>query len=96
MSMEEIDKGNERAGDVVLSLRDTVAAVERVSKMITEAAENAALQTQSMEQIRIGIEDISQGIQDNSATAQESSATSQELAAQATTLNEMVHQFELP
>lgn len=96
VSMEEIDKGNERAGDVVLSLRDTVAAVERVSKLITEAAENAALQTQSMEQIRIGIEDISQGIQDNSATAQESSATSQELAAQATTLNEMVHQFELP
>ncbi len=55
----------------------------------------SVVQAQSMEQIRLGIEDISEGIQDNSATAEESSATSQQFAAQAAMLNEMVKQFEI-
>ena len=96
VSMEEISRGNERAQEVVSSLHDTVEAVERVSRLITEAAQIASAQTESMEQIRLGVEDISQSIQDNSATAQESSATSQELAAQASILNQMLQKFQLP
>ena len=94
-SMEEITKGNALAGEVLASLKDSVEAIERVNGMIEKTAENAVVQAQSMEQIRIGIEEISQGIQDSSATAEESSATSEQLAAQATTLNEMVQKFEL-
>lgn len=95
VSMEEISKGNGIAGDVVTSLKDAVGAVEHVSDMIRNTARGAAVQAESVEQIRMGVEEISQGIQDNSATAEESSATSQELAASAATLNEMVQQFEL-
>ena len=95
VSMEEINKGNTLANDVMRSLADAVAAVENVNAMIIKTAENAVDQAHSMEQIRIGIEEISRGVQDNSAIAEESSATSQELASQAEILNDMVQKFEL-
>lgn len=95
ISMEEINKGNTIATDVMNSLEDSVDAVDRVNDMIRKTAENAALQADNMEHIRVGIEEIAQAVQDNSATAQETSATSEELAAQAATLNEMVQKFEL-
>ncbi len=95
VSMEEINKGKEIASDVMGSLENSVGAVNKVNGMIRKTAENAVVQAQSMEQIKIGIEEIAQGVQDNSAIAEESSATSQELASQAMLLNEMVHKFEL-
>lgn len=95
ISMEEIGKGNAVANDVMNSLIEAVTAVDNVNVMIQKTAENATVQAQNMEQIRIGIEEISQGVQDNSAIAEESSATSEELASQATLLNEMVQRFEL-
>lgn len=95
VSMEEINKGNALANDVMNSLAEAVEAVENVNAMIRKTAENAVDQAHSMEQIRAGIEEISQGVQDNSAIAQESSATSQELASQAEILNDMVQKFEL-
>ncbi|MCM1088680.1 MAG: methyl-accepting chemotaxis protein [Muribaculaceae bacterium] len=95
VSMEEINKGNTIATDVMASLEESVNAVDRVNDLIKNTAENAALQAESMEQIRIGIEEIARGIQDNSAASEETSATSEELASQAETLNEMVQKFEL-
>lgn len=95
ISMDEITKGNELATGVVESLQASVEAIERVNEMIQKSADNALYQAQSMEQIRLGIDEIADGIQDNSATAQESSATSEELAAQATALNDMVQRFEV-
>ena len=43
-----------------------------------------------------GINQISGVVQSNAATAQEASATSEELSAQATMLDQLVKQFELP
>ncbi len=95
VSMEEINKGNIIADDVMKSLEDAVAAVDKVNGMIKKTAESAADQARNVEQIRIGVEEISQGVQDSSAIAEESSATSEELASQAALLNEMVQRFEL-
>ena len=95
VSMEEINKGNQIADHVMDSLKTAVDAVDNVNGMIQKTAGNAADQAQSMELIRVGIEEISQGVQDNSAIAEESSATSEELASQATLLNELVQHFEL-
>ncbi len=95
VSMEEINKGNIIADDVMSSLVDAVTAVDKVNEMIKKTAESAADQARNVEQIRIGVEEISQGVQDSSAIAEESSATSEELASQAALLNEMVQRFEL-
>ena len=95
VSLDEIEKGNALAIEVVESLREAVAKVEEVNEMIQKSAESAVIQMQSVGQIRDGVEEMSQSIQDNSAMAEETSATSEELAAQAVTLNELVQMFEL-
>lgn len=95
VSMEEIEKGNSIAKDVMNSLEDSVKAVDRVNGMIKKTADNAVVQAQNIDQIRLGVEEIAQGVQDNSATAEETSATSEELASQAAILHEMVQKFEI-
>lgn len=95
VSMEEINRGKEIADGVMNSLEESVNAVDDVDDMIKKTADNASMQAESMEQVRIGIEEIAQGIQDNSAAAEETSATSEQLASQASILNDMVHRFEL-
>ena len=95
ISMEEINKGNAIAKSAMESLKESVSAIGTVNKMIKETAENAAVQAENMNQLRMGIEEIAHGIQDNSAASQETSATSEELASQAETLNRMVQKFEL-
>lgn len=95
ISMEEISKGNAIATDAMNSLKESVSAVDHVNNMIKKTAENAAVQAENMEQLRVGIDEIARGIQDNSAASQETSATSEELASQAELLNKMVQKFEL-
>ncbi len=95
VSMEEINKGNEIANGVMVSLEESVTAVEHVNEMIKKTAGNAVLQAENMEQIRMGIDSIAQGVNDNSAVSEETYATSEQLATQTVTLNEMVHRFEL-
>lgn len=95
ISMEEINKGNSIAISAMDSLKESVSAVDHVNEMIKKTAESAAIQTESMKQLRVGIEEIAKGIQDNSAASQETSATSEELASQADILNKMVQKFEL-
>ncbi len=95
LSMEEISKGNNIATDAMTALKESVSAVDHVNEMIKNTARNSAIQAESMEQLRIGIDEIARGIQDNSAASQETSATSDELATQADLLNKMVQKFEL-
>ncbi len=94
VSLDEIEKGNALAIQVVESLSQAVAKVEEVNEMIQKSADSAQIQMMSVSQIRDGVEEISQSVQDNSAMAEETSATSEELAAQAVTLNELVQMFE--
>ena len=95
VSLDEIEKGNALALEVVESLNQAVAKVEDVNEMIQKSADSAQIQMMSVSQIRDGVEEISQSVQDNSAMAEETSATSEELAAQAVTLNELVQMFEI-
>lgn len=95
ISMEEINKGNTIADSAMSALRESVSAVGGVNNMIRKTAENAAVQAESMEQLRTGIDEIARAIQDNSAASQETSATSEELASHAEVLNKMVQKFEL-
>ena len=95
ISIEEINKGNNIASSTMSSLKDSVKAVDQVNEMIQKTAENAAIQSENMKQLRTGIEKITHSIQDNSAASQETFATSEELASQAEILNKMVQKFKL-
>ena len=94
VSLNEIAKGNEVAGEVKASLQDAVVAFEKVSEMIAQTADMAVEQAEDMKQVRRGVEEINQGISENSAIAEEASATSQELETQAANLNDLIGNFK--
>lgn len=94
VSMEQIEKGNQLANDVLDSLKKAVEAFGQVNGMMEETVKQAVEQANDMKEIRQGVDELSQGVVDNSAIAQEGSATSQELAVQATNLKEMIDKFE--
>ncbi len=94
VSISEIAKGNELAGNVKVSMQEAVNAFVQVNGMIVETTDMATEQAKDMEQIKKGVENISHSIMENSAVAEESSATSQELAEQASKLNQLVKHFQ--
>lgn len=94
VSLNEIAKGNEVAGEVKASLQDAVVAFEKVSEMIAQTADMAVEQAEDMKLVRRGVEEINQGISENSAIAEEASATSQELETQAANLNDLIGNFK--
>ncbi len=94
VSLEEIAKGTEMAGEVKASLQDAVIAFEKVREMITQTADMAVEQAEDMKQVRRGVEEINQGVSENSAIAEEASATSQELETQAANLNDLIGNFK--
>ena len=95
VSLDEIQKGNALAEEVLNSLSISVTEMKNVNSMIQNTATNAAIQMQNINQIKDGVEEMSQGVQDNSAMAEETSATSEELAAQAVVLTELMQKFKL-
>ena len=95
VSLDEIQKGNALAEEVLNALSVAVTEMKQVNSMIQNTATNAAIQMQNINQIKDGVEEMSQGVQDNSAMAEETSATSEELAAQAVVLTELMQKFKL-
>ena len=95
VSLDEIQKGNALAEEVLNSLSIAATEMKQVNVMIQNTATNAAIQMQNINQIKDGVEEMSQGVQDNSAMAEETSATSEELAAQAVVLTELMQKFKL-
>ena len=95
VSLDEIQKGNALAEEVLNSLSIAATEMKHVNGMIQNTATNAAVQMQNINQIKDGVEEMSQGVQDNSAMAEETSATSEELAAQAVVLTELMQKFKL-
>lgn len=94
-SVSEVKNGNEIAALTQNSLQGLIEGLQRIVASIERVKISSEEQTGALHQINEGIEQISVVVQNNSATAQESSATSEELSAQATSLNEMVGQFQL-
>ena len=78
LSITEIEKGNGLANTVLVSLQQSVTAIEGVNTLIQKTSEYAVMQESSMQKIKVNIDDITQGTQDNSAMSQESSATAQD------------------
>lgn len=93
--IKEVEDGDETAKKAADSMELVIGGMKKIAKASKEMKEISISQTESMEQIDVGVTQISEVVQDNSSTAEESSATSEELAAQADNLNELVKRFKL-
>ena len=94
-SLAEVDAGNKAAQRASKSIESIISGIKSIAQSSQELSEISKEQSSSMLQVEKGINQISEVVQSNSATAEETSATSQELSAQATTLNNLISQFQL-
>lgn len=94
-SIHEIEIGNEITEKTTSAIEVVINGIEMLAQSTREISDLSETQADSMKQLEMGVEQIAEVIQNNSAAAQQTSATSEELSAQATTLEELVNQFNL-
>lgn len=95
-SIHEVSQGNSVAEHASHSIEAVVHGIKQIADFSRSLKEMMEEQAAAMREAEQGINQISGVVQSNAATAQEASATSEELSAQATMLDQLVKQFELP
>ncbi|MFV0518532.1 MAG: methyl-accepting chemotaxis protein [Aminipila sp.] len=108
-SAEAVEMTESLIHETVEAIKNGVVVVNETAEFLSSAKEGAKSskdlleqianasqeQSESIEQITIGIEQISGVVQSNSATAEESAAASEEMSAQADMLKELISRFKL-
>jgi methyl-accepting chemotaxis protein len=94
-SIDRVEAGTKIADETAESLREILAEIEKVTRLVGDIATASNDQASEIAQIKQGIEQVSQVVQTNSATAEESAAASEELSSQAEMLKQMVGAFQL-
>lgn len=94
-SIEVVENGTRIADETADALQKAVEGVHNVVKTLNEISRASDDQMNSVEQVRLGMEQISSVVQVNSATAQESAAAGEELSAQAQLLKRLIGKFHI-
>ena len=93
-TLREIEEGNRVANKTADVLYGVVDSIQKIAITAKTLSENTQVQAEAVEQADQGIARISEVVQSNSAAAEECYATSEELSAQATTMHDLVAQFQ--
>lgn len=94
-SEETVAEGTKIALEAAKILKQVQEQYRFANESMIKIEDASELQTQSIEQIRSGLNQISAVVQGNAATAEENSATSEEMSAQASMLREEIARFKL-
>lgn len=94
-TVRAIEDGNTLVDEVAKMMQAVAEASALVSKLNAGITEGSAEAADSIQQIKIGVDQISNVVQTNSATAEQSAAASEELSGQAAMLKELIAQFKL-
>ncbi|WP_312281348.1 HAMP domain-containing methyl-accepting chemotaxis protein [Oscillibacter sp.] len=93
VAVATVARGTEITEKTAQELRSTEVSAQKVAESFGLIEQASIQQTDSIEQIRDGLNQISAVVQTNAATAEENSATSEEMSAQAVTLRQEVGRF---
>lgn len=94
-SSKAVEQGRKIANETADSLKEIVTFSQDTSKLIQEIASSSTMQSQSISQINIGVEQVASVVQTNSAASEETDATSQELSRKAQNLRDLIGKFQL-
>jgi len=92
-AVSTVSRGTEITEKTAQELRNTEVSAKKAAESFVLIEGASAQQTDSIEQIRDGLNQISAVVQTNAATAEENSATSEEMSAQAVSLRQEVGRF---
>ncbi|WP_343627374.1 methyl-accepting chemotaxis protein [Roseateles sp.] len=94
-SVERVDVGSRLVGDAGETMREIVAAVQRVTDIIQEISSATQEQSTSLMEVGQAVQRLDEVTQQNAALVEESSAASESLREQAGSLQQVVAQFQL-
>ena len=93
-SSKSVEEGNKIVKEVNESLQSVAEIAQKNAEQIARVQSVSTLQSAAIEPINVGIDQVAKVIQQNSATAEESAAASEEMSAQASYLEELMHEFK--
>lgn len=88
-------KGTQITKETAKILQDVKEGSHRITENFAKIEHSSKEQANSIDQVKLGLEQVSTVVQTNAATAEENSATSEEMSAQAATLKREMEQFKL-
>ena len=94
-SIQSVSNGSQIADNASMALSKVLNASQSIADIVNNISIATQSQSESVFQVKLGVEQLSATIQTNSATSEESAATSEELTSQAQMLQDMVSQFKL-
>ncbi|WP_416760841.1 methyl-accepting chemotaxis protein [Roseateles sp. So40a] len=94
-SVERVDVGSRLVSDAGETMREIVAAVQRVTDIIQEISSATQEQSTSLMEVGQAVQRLDEVTQQNAALVEESSAASESLREQAGSLKHVVAQFRL-
>jgi len=93
-SSQSVAEGSEIVEKVCESLNAVARLAQQNAAKIADVQSVSVHQSETMEQINIGINQVAQVVQQNSATAQESAAASEQMSSQSAMLQQRIAQFK--
>lgn len=94
-SIQSVNNGSQIADSASIALWKVLDASQSIADIVNDISIATQSQSESISQVKLGVEQLSATIQTNSATSEEAAATSEELTSQAQMLKDMVSQFKL-
>lgn len=94
-STERVQEGSALSEQTGASLQQIAEGVESTAAKIAEIADATTVQTQNATEVTNAIHGVSNQAEQAAASSEELASSSEELGAQATTLDQLVHRFQL-
>ncbi len=94
-STASINKGSLIAQETESALKNVVEKTNNANQLINEISNASQMQSDSLYQMNIGVDQLTSVVQANSAVAEQIAASSEELSGQAQSLKEMVNRYIL-
>jgi len=90
-----VDRGSGLVGEAGTSMREIIAAIQRVSEIVSEISSASHEQSRSVACMEVSIQNLDQSAQQNSALVEQSSAATESLRDQARRLIDAVADFRI-
>lgn len=94
-TIHAVKHGADLVDSTAVSLGEVVSKASSVNDKIQLIADATELQATGISQVALGMEQINAVVQTNSATSEETAAASEELTGQASTMKDLVSQFQV-
>jgi methyl-accepting chemotaxis protein len=94
-SVEQVDRGSGLVGEAGTSMREIIAAIQRVNEIVSEISSASQEQSRGVARMEVSMQNLDQAAQENSAQVEESSAAAESLRDQARRLVDAVADFRI-